>query len=618
MKVAVQQEDLQMLAKTLQEQLFAEVPSAEVFEVKCAVNKDGLMILTQHPSDLIVNRQIVFAVFEEVLLSLTPHREQQVQCYLRVFGEKLPYAQCLLTVKPRGLGEEDAGTRGRGETALREGFPPQATANPKGDAKREEDAEISSSSPSSSSSIIFPPLVDPVEEETGEEEAIAFDPFFDDAPNLLPKKPVHQVKPILLGAALVVSVVFGAGGYLLTRPCVLLECKEIQVAEQFKIESRRLMQRAKSQKELLLVQQQLEAVSTDLTNVPGWSTRYQQAEELKTSLSGQSEKINQVVKALDVAALAAQKIQAPVNSLEELQARQHLWRQAIAPLEAISPNSELYELVQAKLLDYRINLLTVNQQMLGEEKWLKKLSAAKAVASTATKQAATAKSLRDFQKVQSTWQLAVNALNAIPRTSPAYQETQKLLAEYKPKLAAARDRATKEQLAAKAYQQAISNAKVAKTYEQQHQWQAAVTYWEQALQTAKQISGDSSYYNQAQTLITPYSTALKQAQEKLQIIGNLQQTRTDLEKTCVNGIRICSFNINNKGIIVQLTPEYDQVVQNSIANADPENSSTSIEVSNHLQTLREALAVIAENANQSLFLFDAQGQEIYTRTLAGD
>lgn len=38
MKVAVQQEDLQLLAKTLQEQLLVEVSTAEVFEVKCAVN----------------------------------------------------------------------------------------------------------------------------------------------------------------------------------------------------------------------------------------------------------------------------------------------------------------------------------------------------------------------------------------------------------------------------------------------------------------------------------------------------------------------------------------------------------------------------------------------------
>ncbi len=34
-----------------------------------------------------------------------------------------------------------------------------------------------------------------------------------------------QVKPILLGAALVGVVVLGSGAYLLTRPCVMSECQ---------------------------------------------------------------------------------------------------------------------------------------------------------------------------------------------------------------------------------------------------------------------------------------------------------------------------------------------------------------------------------------------------------
>ncbi len=80
-----------------------------------------------------------------------------------------------------------------------------------------------------------------------------------------------------------------------------------------------------------------------------------------------------------------------------------------------NPNNELYGLVQAKLLNYRIRLHTVNQQILAEEKWLKKLTAAKSVANVAAKREATAKSLNDWQKVQSTWQVVVNALIVIPQ-----------------------------------------------------------------------------------------------------------------------------------------------------------------------------------------------------------
>ncbi|RCJ41084.1 hypothetical protein A6770_36325 [Nostoc minutum NIES-26] len=605
MKVAVQQEDLELLARTLQEQFLAQVPSGEVFQIKCAVNKDELMILTQHPVGVTVDTQQIFAVLEEVLQSLPTYREQQVQCFLRVSGDKLPYSKRSLTMKQGNKGVEEQGSREAGE-AMFSSFSSFSSSS------------SSISSPSSSSSLLFPPQDFPYTDENQEEELEdPFDPLADTPDLLTNQTKRRQVQPILLGAALVGILVFGSGAYLLTRPCVMFECKEIQAAEKLKTESRQRISRAKSENELVTVQKQLEVTSADLITIPGWSPHYQQAEELKISLFGQSEKISQVVKALHVAATATQKTQTRANSLEELQARQHLWRQAIAPLEAIDPNSELYGFVQPRLIKYRVSLQTVNQQLLAQERWLKKLTAAKAVASVATQREASAKSLSDWRKVQSTWQIAVNALIVIPQTSPASQEAQKLLLDYKPKLATARDRATKEQLAAKSYQQALTTAKQAKIYEQQNQWQAAVIYWTQALQTAKQISQDSTYYNQAQSLTAPYSAALQQAQEKLQIDSSWQQTRTDLNKTCTSEIRICTFTINDKGITVWLSSEYEQVMQSSLFNANPQNSSPAIGATNHWQILQDALAVISDNANLPLFIYDTQGQGLYTHIPGG-
>ncbi|MFN6483693.1 MULTISPECIES: hypothetical protein [unclassified Nostoc] len=600
MKVAVQQEDLQLLAKTLQEQLLVEVLTAEVFEVKCAVNKDELMILTQHASDVIVDAQLIFAVIEEVVQSLAPHKEQRVQCFLRIFGQQLPYAKCFLALR----GDRVMGGWGVGEVG---------GGGEVGEAEEAISYSSSSSFSSSSSALTYFPSIDEPIDEPEEEEL--FDPFAD-VP-MSASKPGFQVKPILLGAALVGIAVLGSGAYFLTRPCVMSECQEMQNAEQLKTRSSQLLRRAKSEKELLAIQQKLETASAALNEIPSWSPRYQMSEELKVSLSGRSEKIKQVVKALQTASLATQKVQTPASSLEELQARQHLWRQAIAPLETVSSSSELYGLVQGKLLNFRVRLHAVNQQIFTEEKWLKKLTTAKAVAVAAEKREATAKSLNDWQKAQSTWLVVINALNTIPRNSVGYQEAQNLLVDYKPKLVVVRDRATKERLAVQTYQQALSTAKQAKVYEQQNQWQAAATYWDQALQTAKKVPEDSLYYTQAQSVIEPYSTALKQAQEKLQVVSSLQQTRTDLDKTCLNGFRICTFSIDNAGIIVRLTPEYDQIRQNNLANPYSENSNTAIDVTNHLQILREALAVIADNASLSLFLYDSQGQVIYTRTLGG-
>ena len=183
MKVAVQQEDLQLLGKTLQEQLLVEVSTAEIFEVKCVVNKGELMILTQHASDVIVDAQLIFTVIEEVLQSLAPHKEQRVQCFLRVFGEQLPYTKCFLALKPTG-----------GYVA-------------EGDEEVQRDEEVISPS----SSLTYSPSIN----ETEEEEL--FDPFAD-VPNFSASKPGFQVKPILLGAALVGIIVLGGGCLLIDSP----------------------------------------------------------------------------------------------------------------------------------------------------------------------------------------------------------------------------------------------------------------------------------------------------------------------------------------------------------------------------------------------------------------
>ncbi|WP_242040401.1 hypothetical protein [Anabaena subtropica] len=583
MKVAVQQEDLQLLSRTLQEQFLAEVPSGEFFQIKCAVNKDELMILAQHPVSVKAHTEQIFAVLEEALQSLPPYRDQQVQCFLRISGEKLPYAKRSLTMKGHGLWENPVIHK---------------------DVEDEEAASFSS--------LAFP-LGYSSSTDAVEDEEEVFDPLAG-TPDLLTTPHKRPLKPIILGTLGGIAVLGSGGAYLITRPCVMSVCQEFQAAQQLNTQFRQLVSRAKSEKELAGVQTQLETTSTALAVIPGWSSYSQQAAELKTSLSGHSEKINQVIKALQGASVAEQKMQTPASSQAELQERQQLWRQAITPLEAISPNNELYRLVQPKLLKYRIHLQTINQQLITQEKWVKKLADAKGVASVANKWETTAKTLQDWQKVQSTWQVVVNALNIIPPSSPASPEAQQLLLEYKPKLARARDRVTIEQLAARSYQQLLGIASQAKAYEQKQEWQAAVIYWQQALQTAKQISNNSLYYNQAQSLIAPYSASLQQAQEKLLLNNSWQQTRADLNKTCSSELKICDFTIDDKGISIKITPEYEQVLQSSISESNAQDSSSAVGVANHWQSLQGALTVISENANLPLFIYNAQDQVIYMRT----
>lgn len=602
MKVAAQQEDLQLLTRTLQEQLLLTVPSGQGLQVKCAVNNDDLMILIQHSPYMKVDPETIFQLLEEALRLLPGYWEQPVQCFLRVTGETRPYAKRSLVLNQMVTKEDEQVTEPEENFAF------------------ENSENVSSSLPLPDPSIFTTSTLDDVDAQESNfqadrEEEAPFDPLAG-GDDLLTPKSRRPIKPIFLGLAVGGIILGGGGGYLLTRPCVMSQCQEIVTAEQVRTNSRQLLNRAKSEKDLLAVQQQLDSASSSLMKIPSWSPRYREGEELKASLSQQSATINHVVGALQAASVAAQKTQTPSSSVAELQARQNLWRKAIAPLEAINSQSDLYNFVQPKLLSYRAKLININQQLLTEGKWLKKLNSAQAVANTASQQETTAKSLQEWQKVQSTWQVAINALNIIPRTSSAYPQAQELLAEYKPKLATARDRATLEQLAAKTYQQAVGTAYQAKAAEQNNQWTVAVVRWRQALDAAKQIPRNSSYYNQAQSLIEPYSSSLKQVQEKLQITSSVQKTLVDLKKTCTNQIRICTFTVEGRGIIVQLTPEYDRVRETSLVAPDaPKNPNEPISINNHWQNLQEALAVISDNANLPLLVFNSQGKPVYTRSI---
>lgn len=587
MQVAVIEEDLQFIAQILQEQLRAEIPSGEFFQVKCAVKNNQLMILVQHPQGVSADTDNIFAVLEEALRSLLNQHGQRVEIFLRITGVKLPYAKYSLVLQ----GLEAKVDQAVGEEEKIDNSSPFTTS----------DSLVDDQSPTNT---------------PNEPEDQPYDPMAD-APDLsfyTTIKSRRPIKPIVLGVAVTGIAVLGAAAYLLTRPCVMFECKEIQTAENLQKSWQRQIQNAKSESELIKVQQQLVEATLALKKIPGYSPRYQEAETLATNLSRKSETINKVVKAFGAASLATKKSQTPANSLEELKARQKLWRQAIAPLETISANNELYGLVQPRLGIYRAKLRTVNQQLQLEDKWLKKITAAKNVANAAIKQETTAKTLSELQKVQSTWQVAINALSIIPKTSSVYSQAQQLLIEYKPKLVAARDHATQQLLAAKTYKQAIENAEQAKLYEKQNQWQAAVTYWNQALSAAKQVKEDSLYYTQTQTLIQPYSTSLKQAEAKLQVANSLQQTRTDLENTCSGAIRVCNFTITDREIIVRLTPEYEQALN---SNLNQGNQSTVANITSHLESLQQALDVISDNANLAVIVFDAQGSQIHGHVPGG-
>lgn len=620
MEATVQQQYLQVLSDILQERLVAQLLDSQDFQVKCAIRNDELMILTQHPADVLVDIQQVFEVLEQALQWQFNYQTQRVQFFLRIAGEKLPYAQYFLDFQiPSIDSEQETEDEFPSPTVDRERetvkienerdslFISADLQTPSSPITETEDEPITDSFlPSSKESFSDYLLLDSHlslnenEVEKIEDIEEKFDPFA----NTADKPRNRQLSlslppvPIMIGTAVVIVLLASSGAFVLHRSCVISECKELQTAQQFKSEYQQQIKRTKSQKDLLTMQQKLDKVVADLQEIPEWSPRYQDSQVLVNSFSEQSTKINQVLKALQIGSSAQKKTQTPPQSLDELRNRQKLWREAITSLEIIKPSNELYGLVTANLSNYQNTLKTVNDQLLKEETWVQRIANAKTLGENATKRQATAKSAPEWQKVESDFQTAINTLKIIPIDSLETENARKLLAEYQPKIIVARDRVKKEQLAATSYQQAIKAANQAQAYSNQNQWQGAVKSWEQALEAAKQVSQDSFYFNQATALIEPYTASLKQAQEQFQLYGDLTQTRAELNSTCTNTIKICTFTIKNQKISVRLTAEYDRLLQ-----------ANNREIQSHFQSLKYALAVIGQNAQLPVFIYNAQGQE---------
>jgi hypothetical protein len=624
MEATVQQQYLQVLSDILQERLVAQLLDSQDFQVKCAIRNDELMILTQHPADVLVDIQQVFEVLEQALQWQFNYQTQRVQFFLRIAGEKLPYAQYFLDFQiPSIDSEQETEDEFPSPTVDRERetvkienerdslFISADLQTPSSPITETEDEPITDSFlPSSKESFSDYLLLDSHlslnenEVEKIEDIEEKFDPFA----NTADKPRNRQLSlslppvPIMIGTAVVIVLLASSGAFVLHRSCVISECKELQTAQQFKSQYQQQIKRTKSQKDLLTMQQQLDKVVADLQEIPEWSPRYQDSQVLVNSFSEQSTKINQVLKALQIGSSAQKKTQTPPQSLDELRNRQKLWREAITSLEIIKPSNELYGLVTANLSNYQNTLKTVNDQLLKEETWVQRIANAKTLGENATKRQATAKSAPEWQKVESDFQTAINTLKIIPIDSLETENARKLLAEYQPKIIVARDRAKKEQLAATSYQQAIKAANQAQAYSNQNQWQGAVKSWEQALEAAKQVSQDSFYFNQATALIEPYTASLKQAQEQFQLYGDLTQTRAELNSTCTSTIKICTFTIKNHKISVRLTPEYDRLFQ-----------ANNPQIQSHFQSLKYALTAISQNAQLPVFIYNAQGQERYMR-----
>jgi len=603
----VRQEDLQALGQILQERLQSDIPQGDALKIGCAISEDDtLVVLIQHPSGVNFDPEKTFAALQQALESLQPQVAQPVKLYLRVAGQKQTYAKHDFMLQPRPVNSNNLSSLPA--VQQRETVPSGTTSelqHPSSEALRSR------------------PEIQETELLRSKETRLELGHPLREVPHgRLQTKPFSRPwrspeltipLPILVvGGGMALATLFSSI-YILTRPCTIGRCQSLQTAQQLSRAANHMGRWADSQSDLLVAQQQLEEANNSLKSIPRWSYRYQEAQQLSQTLSTQSAMLNRVSAAFQRAAAAAQKGQNPPHTTQEWQVIQALWREAIAIFTAVPKNSALFPLAEQKLSEYQANLKSVNTQLQLEQQATKNLTLAKNTALLAQTRQDTAQSLQAWQKVKATWQTAVNTLAAIPNTTTAYQEAQQLLKNYRLELVTASERSSQEQMAAKAFSQAISFAKLAERDRQQNQLTKAENHWKQALNFAYQVPSGTQYYRQAQTLIASYSSSLQQAQAKLKVTTVfLQQTRSDLNRTCSGKIRVCNYTVNNRLITVKLTPEYEQALERSYISARLEgNSQAEARMASQDLTLKRSLQTISDRAGIPLQVFKADGSPLY-------
>ena len=225
---------------------------------------------------------------------------------------------------------------------------------------------------------------DRVQREDGS-SAAASDTAFSELTTLRPEPELpHQVDqtslparssllPWLIAGIGVSLICFGAGLWVMSRPCMVGACEPLQSAQTLSQQSLQAMQTAKTGSDLQRVQQQLTDAKRRLQEIPAWSGHHQEAEALQQTYQSQLQMLDQVLAAENKADTAAQKGQTLPQSTTSLQATQALWREAIAQLQTVPQTSTLYAFAQRRLSVYEANLAANGKLTTAEQQAQKKL-----------------------------------------------------------------------------------------------------------------------------------------------------------------------------------------------------------------------------------------------------
>lgn len=603
MTTAVRHNDLQTVAELIEERLHSQLPENLPLRIRCALKGGNLLVLGEHSPEVKLEVQRTFRTLKQAILALVPQLKGELRLYLRLRGQKQPYAyHAFRSAQPLGA----VGSPRDDEPVL---LPKKLGRSPMGNQPPEElSAEAIQARDLAIAAFPLNPFDMPPPDSAFEQTPPPVEKFRPPQwsrprSKSWPKSVYGGVFLALAGGAIV--------AYAVSRPCVLRQCREILTADELTIASANTLNQAQYIQQLVESRDQLTAARDILTQIPLWSRHFPTRERLLQRNRTLSEGLDEMILALQTGLDAVEKGENPPHRAEVWQAVAQVWRQAIAALESVESDSPVYPLAQEKLSNYRANLAEIELRIDTEKTANAQFQQARKAANVAKARSGVARSFDSWEKVYFSWEGVIAQLEALPQETMAHQEAKELLPEYRAQLALARDRKMKEKIAEDAYNQALLEADLAAKRAQENQWSLTVARWNQAIAYAEQVPTGTFYYPKVAGLIKEYKTARDEAKVKLEKAVRLQKARADLKKTCEGKPTVCEYTVTDNLISVWLTADYLNKLQETTATAQKKNDPKIRQgVDEHVNTLKSALEAIADNARLTLEVYNPYGSLI--------
>ncbi len=415
---------------------------------------------------------------------------------------------------------------------------------------------------------------------------------------------------LLIGGGLGL-LALGLGLFGITRPCSIGTCPQIQQSQTAFEKSVATINGAATVPELQTAQSKMQQSVTSLKAVPFWSSSYGQAQANLKNYERHSAMLDFAVSGINKAEQASQASKKQPVTPTAWQESQRLWTGAIADLEKVSTDSEVYPLAQQKLTEYQQQLATTNKSISTEATATKNLNSAKTLSLATSQKQPQAKSLVQWQALQKDWKEVGGLLAGIPAGSTAYPEAQTLKKLYEPQILVVNTKMQQEKVAGDLSQKAETAAQVAQKFQKEQKLDESLSQWNNAIAFLQKIPNDSTYQATAQQRILTYNAALK----KVVTTKSQAQASKDLQQTCAGSPQVCSYQVTAQAIKVKLLPDYVQKVRKVAADANTQgDNNAKMGLISHLQSLGNTLEMVSNNNRMPIQLYLENGQLLQSYT----